>query len=106
MMDNDEALIYMMIRSFIGMLFSVALWSVDGIVAGSDEVVIETDGQLPHAREFCQEQGFDWGAYSGSTGTEGDTIAISCYPEEDGFWTTYYFDLNMTQVGKEVTEKR
>lgn len=66
-------------------------------------IELETASALPNARTYCQEQGFDWGTYSDSKGISGDTLSITCYPEEDGSWTTYYFDLNMSVIDKEVT---
>lgn len=72
-------------------------------IAGPEQVVLQSDTRLPNAETYCQKQGFDWGTYTGGTSIEPDELGIVCHPEEDGTWTTYYFDLNMTQIDKQVT---
>lgn len=90
----------------LGISFGVVFATGVDTLAGPDEVVIETPNQLPNADDYCQKQGFDFGLYGGSKGIEGDTLSITCYPEEDGSHTSYYFDLNMSKIDTEVTTTR
>jgi hypothetical protein len=104
--EGSIILICISIGLIFGMIFGTVFNTGVDTLAGSDEVVIETPNQLPDAENYCQKQGFDFGLYGGSNGIQGDTLSITCYPEEDGSHTTYYFDLNMTKIDTEVTTTR
>ena len=76
-------------------------------VNGTIELVISEKMELPDATEYCNDLGYgSHGRYgSGKIGSS-DTLSITCHPEEDGTWTSYYFDLNMTLVDSEETVRR
>lgn len=81
----------------LGLTFGLLI----GLLFFSGDTVIKTDAKLTDARDYCQHRGFDWGLYTGGPGISGKKLGITCHPEKDGSYTKFYFDLNMTQIGKE-----
>ena len=79
---------------------NIKTWQANVTAAGEARV------ELPNADTYCEDWGFDPGTYGGPKMIEPDMLSITCHPEQDGTWTTYYFNLNMERIDTKTTTTR